>query len=136
MLGFGLGHRLGPRAPGDDESGICEGLGFGASRDGFEASDNRFVGVSGCDSIRERRLRREEASAAAGLGPAAGSLRPDAGSGDFSPTEGAEAAIAVALPDGSALTMNDEIEGAEVREVQEFGDWDVPTAASGGEGSL
>lgn len=122
VLGLGLGHGLGPRTPGDDESGSCEGLGLGASRDGLDAIDNRFVGVSGGDSIRDRRLRRDEASAAAGLGLTAGSLRPGAGIGGIRATEGAEEAMVVVLSDGSALTMDDEIEGAEVREVQEFGD--------------
>lgn len=120
MLGFGLGHGLGPRPPGDDESGSCEGLGLGASRDGFDAVDNRFVGVSGGDNIRDRRLRRDEASAAAGLEQAAGSLRPGTGSGDWRPTKGGEAAMAGRLSDGSALARGGEIEGAEARKVQEF----------------
>lgn len=109
MLGFGLGHGLGPRPPGDDESGSCEGLGLGASRDGFEASDNRFVGVSGGDSMRDRRLSRDEASAAAGLEQAAGSLRPGTGSGDLRPTEGGEAAMAGRLSDDSALARESEL---------------------------
>lgn len=93
MPGFGLGHGLGPRPPGDDESGSCEGLGLGASRDGFDTVDNRFVGVSGGDSMRDRRFRRDEASAAAGLEQAAGSLRPGVGTGDLRPTEDDEAAM-------------------------------------------